>query len=190
MKIGILAIQGDFALHKIALDKLSVESLYVRNIKDLIKSDALILPGGESTTISLLLNKYNLFDSIKDFAKDKSVFGTCAGAILMSCNSNDLRVKNFGFLDVCSHRNAWGSQIDSFSDYISLIDNELFSEQYYATFIRGPKFLNINKDCTVLGHHNSEPVLIRNTKHLISSFHPEINKDLCIYKYFLKMINE
>ena len=93
MKIGILAIQGDFALHKIALDKLSVESLYVRNIKDLIKSDALILPGGESTTISLLFNKYNLFDSIKDFAKDKSIFGTCAGAILMSCNSNDLRIK-------------------------------------------------------------------------------------------------
>ena len=86
---------------------------------------------------------------------------------------------------------GWGpSYKNSFSDYISLIDNKLFSEQYYATFIRGPKFLNINKNCTVLGHHNSEPVLIRNTKHLISSIHSELNKDLCIYKYFLKMINE
>jgi len=190
LKIGILAIQGDFALHEIALDKLSIESLYVRNIDDLIESDALILPGGESTTISLLLNKYNLFESIKDFAKDKSVFGTCAGAILMSSNSNDSRVNNFGFLDVRSNRNAWGSQIDSFSDYIDLVNDKVFSKEYYATFIRGPKFSNIKKTCTVLGYHNSEPVLIRNAKHLISSFHPEINKDLCIYKYFVNMINE
>ena len=116
MKIGILAIQGDFELHKIALDKLSIESLYVRNVSDLLNSDALILPGGESTTISLLLNKYNLFESIKDFSKNNSIFGTCAGAILMSSDSNDSRVKNFGLLDVCSNRNAWGSQIDSFSD--------------------------------------------------------------------------
>ena len=190
MKIGILAIQGDFELHKIALNKLSVESLYIRNVDDLVASDALIFPGGESTTISLLLNKYNLFESIKNFAKDKSVFGTCAGSILMSSNSDDSRVLNFGFLDVSSHRNAWGSQIDSFSDYIDLVDDKLFSKEYYATFIRAPKFSGINKACTVLGSHNNEPVLIRNSRHLISSFHPEINKNLCIYEYFLKMINE
>ncbi len=190
MKVGILAIQGDFELHKIALNKLSVESLYVRNVSDLLESDALIFPGGESTTISLLLNKYNLFNSIKDFAKDRSVFGTCAGAILMSRNSNDSRIKNFGFLDVCSYRNAWGSQIDSFSDYINLIDDKLFSKEYYATFIRGPKFFDINNACSVLGYHNSDPVLIRNKIHLLSSFHPEINDDLCVYEYFLTMINE
>ena len=190
MKIGILAIQGDFLLHKVALDKLSVESLYVRDRNDLIHSDALILPGGESTTMSLLLNKYGLFESIKNFAKHKSVFGTCAGAILMSSDSNDSRIKNFKFLDVQSNRNAWGSQINSFSDYIDLIDDKLFSKKYYATFIRGPKFSDINKDCTVLGYHNAEPVLIRNDKHLISSFHPEISEDLCIYKYFLNMLNE
>ena len=84
-----------------------------------------------------------------------------------------------------SIRNAWGNQIDSFSDYISLIDNKLFSEQYYATFIRGPKFFDINNACSVLGYHNSDPVLIRNKKHLLSSFHPEINDDLCaIFKTY------
>ena len=190
MKIGILAIQGDFHLHKIALDKLSIDSLYIKEADDLDAIDALVLPGGESTTISKLLNHYDLFNPIKEFAKKKSVFGTCAGAILMSKDSKDSRVNNLNFLDVSSSRNAWGSQIDSFSDYINLIDEPLFNKKYYATFIRGPKFSNLNDTCTVLGFYNSEPVLIRNKKHLMSSFHPEVSDDLCIYKYFFKIINE
>ena len=149
------------------------------------------MPGGESTTISKLIYRYSLESALRDFSVKNNIFGTCAGSILMSCNSDDSRVENFGFLDVSSHRNAWGSQIDSFSDYIDLIDDNLFSKKYYATFIRGPKFFNINKEaCTVLGSYGGEPVLIRNKNHLIASFHPEINKDLCIYKYFLNMINE
>ena len=190
MKIGILAIQGDFELHNIALNKLSVDTVYVRNTVDLARSDALILPGGESTAISLLLNKYKLFDSIKDFSRSHSIFGICAGSILMSQNSNDLRVNNFNFLEISSNRNSWGSQIDSFSDYISLVDDKILSKKYYATFIRAPKFFNIKETCSVLGSYNDQAVLIRNRKHLISSFHPEIGDDLCIYKYFLKMINE
>ena len=172
MKIGILAIQGDFELHKLALDKLSIDSFYVRKIDDLDIIDALVLPGGESTTISKLLKKYKIFNPIKEFAKNKSIFGTCAGAILMSRDSKDSRVNNLGCLDVVSSRNAWGSQIDSFSDYIDLIDDPLFSKEYCATFIRGPRFLNVNASCTVLGTYNGEPVLIRSKKHLISSFHP------------------
>ncbi len=190
MKVGILAIQGDFELHKIALEKLPVHSIYVRNAKELYDCDALILPGGESTTMSLLLSKYDLFESIKDFADKKSLFGTCAGAILMSSNSNDSRVKSLKILDIESDRNAWGAQVDSFSDYVVLEENDILTKRYYATFIRGPKFLNVNKSCKILGYYNDEPVLIRNNKHLVSSFHPEISQDLCLYKYFLKMINE
>ncbi len=190
MRIGILAIQGDFGLHQIALDKLSVNSLLVKHESDLEKIDALIFPGGESTTISLLLNKYNLIEPIVDFADKHCIFGTCAGAILMSLDSNDSRIKNFGFIDVLSHRNAWGSQIDSFSDYITFSDSQFLNEKYYATFIRGPKFTDISTSCNVLGYYGNEPVLIRNDRHLICSFHPEINRDLCIYKYFFKMINE
>ena len=190
MKIGILAIQGDFALHKIALKKLSINSIYIRKAKDLNDCDALILPGGESTTMSLLLNKYDLFEPIKNFAKKKSLFGTCAGAILMSFNSNDCRVKNLKILDVESKRNAWGAQVDSFSDYVELKESKILEKKYYATFIRGPKFLNVNKSCRILGYYNDEPVLIRNNRHLVSAFHPEIGKDLSLYKYFLKMINE
>ena len=190
MKVGILAIQGDFELHKIALDKLSVNSLYVRNEKELNNCDALILPGGESTTMSLLLNKYNLFNSVKKFAQKKNLFGTCAGAILMSSNSKDSRVKNLKIIDIQTCRNAWGAQIDSFSDNIELNENLFFTKKYYATFIRGPKFSNVRKTCNIIGSYHGNPVLVRNEKHLASSFHPEIGEDLCIYKYFIKMINE
>ena len=137
MKIGILAIQGDFELHRKALSSLSVDSLFVRSSKDLDNIRALILPGGESTTMSLLMNKFNLFNSFIDLNKD-----------------------------------------------------EILSDKFYATFIRGPRFSKVSKDCKVIGHYKNEPVLIRNDKHLISSFHPEIGKDLSVYKYFINMINE
>ena len=93
MKIGILAIQGDFELHRKALTSLSVDSLFVRSSKDLDNIEALILPGGESTTMSLLMNKFDLFNSIKKFSNNFNLFGTCAGAILMSADSGDKKLK-------------------------------------------------------------------------------------------------
>ena len=190
MKIGILAIQGDFELHRKALSSLSVDSLFVRSSKDLDNIRALILPGGESTTMSLLMNKFSLFNSIKKFSNYFNLFGTCAGAILMSADSGDKKVNNLGVIDVFSKRNSWGAQIDSFSDFIDLNKDEILSDKFYATFIRGPRFSKVSKDCKVIGHYKNEPVLIRNDKHLISSFHPEIGKDLSVYKYFINMINE
>ena len=118
MKIGILAIQGDFELHRKALTSLSVDSLFVRSSKDLDNIRALILPGGESTTMSLLMNKFDLFNSIK-ITNNFNLFGTCAGAIMMSADSGDQKVKNLGVINVFSERNSWGAQIDSFSDFIN-----------------------------------------------------------------------
>ena len=189
MKVGILAIQGDFSLHKESLDKLGLESLYVRNTIDLKQCDCLILPGGESTTMSLLLDRYNLDTSIIDFSVDHSIFGICAGSILMSKESNDSRIKNLNIIEVDSIRNAWGNQIDSFSDYISL-NSEIGINQFYTTFIRAPKFSNIGNSCKVLATYNSEPVLVKNKIHLIASFHPEIGNDTRIFEYFLNLINE
>ncbi|MBI71999.1 MAG: pyridoxal 5'-phosphate synthase glutaminase subunit PdxT [Candidatus Marinimicrobia bacterium] len=190
MKIGILAIQGDFELHRKALTSLSINSSFVRSSKDLDDIKALILPGGESTTMSLLMNKFDLFNSIRKFSDNFNLFGTCAGAILMSAGSGDQKVKNLGLINVFTKRNSWGAQIDSFSDIINLSKNEILSDKFYATFIRGPRFLKVSKDCKVIGRYKNEPVLIRNDKHLISSFHPEIGKDLSIHKYFINMINE
>ena len=192
MKIGILAIQGDFYLHKESFNKLNIDTTYVKNSNHLSKCDALIIPGGESTTMSLLFDKYSLFSDIKQFSQTKSLFGTCAGSILMSSKTNDKRIKNLKCLNLTTERNAWGRQIHSFSDEI-IFNNFFkinFKKKYSATFIRAPKFLNIGDDCKILATYKKEPVLIRNKKHLISSFHPELNDDLIIFKYFVEMINE
>ena len=192
MKVGILAIQGDYSLHKNILDYLSVSNLYVKTKDELNQCRALIVPGGESTTISLLLDKFDLFDSIVTFSKEYSLFGTCAGSILMSKNSNGSRIKNINCIDLDTLRNSWGKQVDSFSDYVEFSSsiNICKNKKIYSTFIRAPRFSNISKSCTILGKYKGEPVLVRNKKHLVSSFHPELDDSYCIYEYFLEMINE
>ena len=190
MKIGILAIQGDFYLQGYALNLLGVESLNIRTYKDLLKCDSLIIPGGESTTISLLLDKFNLRRSVLDFAKDHSLFGICAGSILMSNTCNDSRINNLSVINLDTNRNSWGSQINSFSDNIKLDNNFFSKKKYLATFIRAAKFSHICSSNNILAYYNEEAVLVRNKKHLVASFHPEIGKDLRIFEYFINMINE
>ena len=114
MLIGILSFQGDYFLHKKILNKMNVDSIYVNSNDLLKKTDALIIPGGESTVISQFISKNNMFDEIIRYASDKSIFGTCAGLIIMSSSCNDARVLNLGLLDINSTRNAWGRQVDSF----------------------------------------------------------------------------
>ena len=189
MKVGILAIQGDFSLHRESLDDLGAESIYVRSSSDLKKCNSLILPGGESTTMSLLLSRYKLDKSICDFSTDHSIFGICAGSILMSKKSYDSRIENLDIIKMDSLRNAWGNQIDSFSDYIDF-KSSLNIDKFNATFIRAPKFKNIDSSCEVLATYNSEPVLLKNKMHFAASFHPEIGNDTRILEYFLNFINE
>ncbi len=188
MKIGILAFQGDFRLHQKILDEINISNVLVKDLVDLKQIDALIIPGGESTVISKMINQYGFFDKLIEFAKTKSVYGTCAGAIIMSKKVNDDRVKPLGLIDVTSIRNAWGRQVDSFAASISL-DFDL-EEPFEATFIRAPKFTSIDKKNHLLSYYKKNVVLLRNTKHLISSFHPEIGSDCRIHKYFINMINE
>tara|TARA_Y100000996_G_scaffold76699_1_gene51589 strand:- start:281 stop:847 length:567 start_codon:yes stop_codon:yes gene_type:complete len=188
LRIGILAFQGDFKLHESILKKLNVSPELIKNKEQLKDIDALIIPGGESTVISKMLIKNNFITSLKEFSKNKSIYGTCAGAILMSSNCNDERVNTLSIIDIEANRNAWGRQIDSFIDDIELSFS--LDEKFAATFIRAPKFKIINNAVEVLSTYKKEPVLIRNKKHLISSFHPEVNDDLRIHKYFIEMIND
>ena len=189
MKVGILALQGDFSLHKKSLDILGVTNIYVNKEKDLSNCDSLIIPGGESTTMSILIKNYDLYNPIKKYSLNHTIFGTCAGAILMSKTSNDSRVLNFSCINVKSKRNSWGRQIQSFTDTINLA-NDFEVNSLKTSFIRAPKFYDFGSDCTILGTYNNEPVLIRNNMHIISSFHPEVhNNNLPIYKYYLNMIN-
>ncbi len=188
MIIGILAFQGDFKLHENILNKLNIKTKLIKYKKQLEEIDGLIIPGGESTVMSKMLIRNNFDLCIKNFSKQHSIYGTCAGAILMSSKCSDVNIKNMSIVDVEVERNAWGRQIDSFSDKIELSFSKKF--KFDATFIRAPKFTINNGDVEVLSKYKEEPVLIRNKKHLVSSFHPEIKEDLRIHKYFIEMISE
>ena len=187
MILGVLALQGDFDLHIEQLKKLNVESIKVKNRNELANTDALIIPGGESTTISLLIDKFNLRESLEKYCRERYVFGTCAGLIMIS-DFKDKKVKPLNIISVEIRRNAYGCQLDSFTKKIKLEfdDSSLFS----ASFIRAPKINKLNdSNIKVLAYDDNTPVLIRSGKLLGSSFHPEIGVDERVHKYFLKMIS-
>lgn len=186
MQIGVLAIQGGFSKHENSLRKINVNPIEVKYEYQLNNCDGLIIPGGESTTISKLLNKYNLINPIKEFAKTKPIFGTCAGLILMSRNSNDSRVENLNIIDVEINRNGWGRQISSFSQMIKIGQN--LNYEIEAIFIRAPKIFNIGEKVEVLAEINGEPVFVKQGIHFGATFHPELTEDITIHKLFIESI--
>ena len=188
MIIGILSFQGDYGLHKYALDYLGVKNILVNSISSLSKTDALIIPGGESTVFSKFLHFTKLDQSIKEYSLTKNIFGTCAGLIIMSKECNDDKVINLNMINIKAFRNKWGRQINSFEVQIDI--NLMNKIKCIAKFIRAPRIKVLSKDVEILSYYNNEPVLVRNKLHLGATFHPEMNKNLDIHKYFLGMINE
>ena len=185
MQIGVLAIQGGFQKHEDSLMNLNISPIEVRYKKQLENCDALIIPGGESTTISKLLIKYNLADSIKEFAASKPILGTCAGMILMSKNSNDERVENLNLININVERNGWGRQIESFSQMLNIKN---IKQKIEAVFIRAPKILSLGENVEVLAKVKGEPVFIKEGIHFAVSFHPELTEDTTIHKMFIESI--
>jgi 5'-phosphate synthase pdxT subunit len=179
-KIGILALQGGFAKHRDILSQLNVQTVDVRSSNDLTLIDALILPGGESTTNIKLIHTANLFASIASFAKQKPVFGTCAGSILMGREASNFPYETFNLIDVKIERNAYGTQVDSFLDSFEFLDSPID-----AMFIRAPKFTTLGKDVEVLATFNSDPVIVRNNHHLMATCHPELANELAVHHYFI-----
>ena len=158
MIIGILALQGNFKKHFDSFYKLNVNTIYVKTVEDLMKSDALVIPGGESTTITKLLKKNLLINPLRDYSKIKNIFGTCAGSILMSSNTNDKTIESINCINVEIKRNAWGSQIHSFNNNvivnISQIESSIgkFYNRADLMFIIGTTSANrlISKELQVL----------------------------------------
>ena len=187
MQIGVLAIQGGFSKHKSSLRNLNINPIEVKYEIQLEFCDALIIPGGESTTISKLLSKYNLINPIKEFAKIKPIFGTCAGLILMSKDSKDPRVVNMNIIDIQVERNGWGRQVESFSQMINI--KNITTRKIEAVFIRAPKIIKIGKNVEVLAEFNDEPVFIKHGIHYAATFHPELTKDTTIHKLFIESIS-
>jgi 5'-phosphate synthase pdxT subunit len=188
--VGVLALQGAFEAHQHVLRDLGVESVQVRTPSDLESVDALVMPGGESTTMSHLLQTSGLFNSIDARLKQgMPVFGTCAGMILLAKGVLDGRSdqRSFGAIDIDVKRNAYGRQIDSFETDIS-IDGMV--EDFHAVFIRAPQIARLGDDVTVLARHNQDVVLARQDSVMVASFHPELTSDSRIHSMFIGLLQE
>ena len=175
IKIGVLELQGNFESHHKILKKLGYDSVGVKNSSDLECLDGLVLPGGESTTMSLLIDSFNLRDSLLDFSRNKPILGTCAGLILMAKNiENESKVNPLGILDITVDRNAYGRQIISKKEQISMkFDSKLIDFQ--VTLIRAPKIKGVGNEIQVLLELDDSPIAIYNGMHMGLSFHPELN---------------
>lgn len=189
MKIGILALQGDFERHQVLLTNLKVDSLQVRQPHELEQCQGLIIPGGESTTLIKLLKETGLFQLIPKFGEKYPIFGTCAGLILLAKEVVNNPVESFGLIDVTVERNAYGRQINSF---IGGVDLELNgkAQNLEGVFIRAPKIVKIGEGVKILGKHNTEIVIIEKDKHLASTFHPELSDSKLIHQHFLDKVSE
>jgi len=175
IKIGVLELQGNFESHHKILNKLGYDSVGVKNSNDLECLDGLVLPGGESTTMSLLIDSFNLRDSLLDFSKNKPILGTCAGLILMAKNiENESKVNPLGILDITVDRNAYGRQIMSKKEQINMkFDSKLIDFQ--VSLIRAPKIKGVGNEIQVLLELDDSPIAIYNGMHMGLSFHPELN---------------
>lgn len=185
--IGILALQGAYEKHVECLSKLGAEALLIRKPDELDKCSALIIPGGESTTISLLIQEDGLFEPIKTFAEDHPVMGICAGMIMMATEVDDERVIPLGLISFKALRNHYGPQAHSFTANIKLnFDDRTF----HAFFIRAPLIEKLPPETKVMASYNDEIVMIGSGKHVALSFHPELTSDTRIHNYWLNNINQ
>jgi pyridoxal 5'-phosphate synthase pdxT subunit len=188
VRIGILAVQGDFEAHAAMLHGLGIETVEVRTPADMESCDGLILPGGESTTQLQFLQEEGLYETIKRFAKDGgAVFGTCAGAILLATEVKNPQQESLGLLDMTVQRNGYGRQVasDVFSGKSRLKDGPL-----EMVFIRGPIIDRVGEDVEILARHAGKPAIVRKGRVLATTFHPELTSDTTVHEYFLKLAAE
>ncbi|MCH7730923.1 MAG: pyridoxal 5'-phosphate synthase glutaminase subunit PdxT [Candidatus Marinimicrobia bacterium] len=187
--VGILTLQGDYDKHAQVLRKRNVDTRSVRYPDDLLNCDALIIPGGESTTMSKLMDHIGIRDEILTFAQTHPVMGTCAGMILMANRGGDSRVKPLGLLDITIVRNAYGRQVDSFVEEIEF-KTQFGVEVIKGVFIRAPKIKSIGGNVEVLAELYNEPVFVRQGLHMATSFHPELSNSCAIHDLLISMIWE
>jgi 5'-phosphate synthase pdxT subunit len=192
MKIGVLALQGDFAEHIATLRRMNAETVEVRLPKHLKELDGLIIPGGESTAIGKLANTYELMKPLRSFGKKRAIWGTCAGAIFLARDTNSQQPL-LGLMDISVERNAFGRQVDSFEIELPVPDLENPEQPFRAIFIRAPFIERVGKGVQVLARLPDENngggriVAARQGHFLATSFHPELTGDNRFHQFFLKL---
>ena len=189
MKIGVLALQGDFAEHQVMLEKLGTEVVQVRLAGQLDGLDGLIIPGGESTTIGKLATEFGLMEPLRQFGKEHAIWGTCAGAIFLSKDANRQQPL-LGLMDIAVERNAFGRQVDSFEVGLTVpaLDKFGTNTPFHAVFIRAPLIESVGKGVEVLSTlENGKIVAAQQGRLLATSFHPELTQDDRFHRYFMEL---
>jgi 5'-phosphate synthase pdxT subunit len=187
-KVGVLALQGDFAAHGAAIARAGAEPVYVREPEQFRAIDGLVIPGGESTTMLKLLHSDGLMDALAEFGRHKPVFGTCAGAILMAAEVCHPAQESLALMDIAVERNAYGRQVDS---RVTVLDPEPEFQKrtapgkLEAVFIRAPVIRRVNGGGKVLARYAGDPVLVEQGRHLVATFHPELTADSRVHALFL-----
>jgi pyridoxal 5'-phosphate synthase pdxT subunit len=194
-RIGVLAIQGDYAAHADALRDSGAEPVLVRKPEELTGSDAgldgLIIPGGESTTFLKFLERDGFLESLRTFAASTPTFGTCAGCILLAAKVLHPPQPSLGVLDATVERNAYGRQIDSSIEETAIrLGGSSDHVPLETVYIRAPRIQSVGKDVTVLAERDGFPVLVRQGHLLAATFHPELSTDRRVHRYFVDMVRE
>jgi pyridoxal 5'-phosphate synthase pdxT subunit len=190
-KVGVLALQGDFAAHGAALERAGAEPVLVRERSQFADLDGMVIPGGESTTMLKLLHYDQLFEALMEFGRRKPVFGTCAGAILLASDVSNPPQESLGLMDLSVERNGYGRQIDS---RVAEIDPDAdFAHRtapgkLEAVFIRAPIIRRTGSGAKVLARYAGDPVLVEQGPHLVATFHPELTADLRVHELFLQKL--
>ena len=188
-RVGVLALQGDFAAHGKALDELGVEWQLVKTPRELAQVQGLIIPGGESTTLLKLMAPIAMRPALAQFhAEERPIFGTCAGLILLAQETIHPQQESLGFINIVAERNAYGRQIDSFIELGTPLVEDLGPAPLEMVFIRAPKIAALRTGVTALARWKDEIVLARQGSVLVSSFHPELTADRRVHRYFVDMI--
>jgi len=190
MKIGVLALQGDFAEHQVVLETIGAEVIQVRLPQHLAGLDGLIIPGGESTTIGKLAEAYSLIQPLRLFGREHAIWGTCAGAIFLSKNTGRDQPL-LGLMDITIARNAFGRQVDSFEVDMpvpALLQVDPVDRLFHAVFIRAPLIESVGKGVEVLSQLEDGRIVAARQGHLLAtSFHPELTGDDRFHRYFMEL---
>ena len=169
-RVGVLALQGDFQAHQRALTRAGAEAVEVRSAGDLESVEGLVIPGGESTTMMKLLEEEKLLDPLRAFGRERPIFGTCAGAILLSTGITNSQQASLGLMDMEVERNAYGRQLDS---RIARLKPEGMEGELEAVFIRAPIIRSVGQDAKILASYQGDPVLVEQGRHLAAGHHRE-----------------
>lgn len=188
LKIGVLGLQGAVREHIRSIEACGAEGIIIKKTNQLNEIDGLIIPGGESTTMRRLIDKYNFMQPLKEFASSgKPMFGTCAGLILLAKHIVDYDEPHLGLLDVKVERNSFGRQKDSFEAELTITG---VGEDFVGVFIRAPHIVEVGEDVEILSKHNGRIVAARQGQFLGCSFHPELTDDNRMTQLFINMVKE